>query len=406
MMNTPSRELNELLQTLPEAQSNIEPDVSSKWLMNVHFANGYDKDINEAIEIMEGFSPGTEIKIQYLLTNHLMHNDSPSNYILQTLWHYLSEGDEDRLQSLRSQLEPQLRASDYKARINQKTHDAHHLTVLILLLEGMGSSDIDYAMEFAKLLYRKPDHPEALEGLALIRRLKADEYNRVPNAYLCEHLAQGHELTTKDPRILALIEILYSTPETLIEYAGMALTKTMEDLPFERVLHKQEQYINNFKAKIDISMEWLKKSVNAETRRVFLAHLSQMFYLISDSNWRASSNNTAITEILDYLYRRLDDSFDDWHEALGKAILRRTPVGPINAINAAGNAVLKSNKDLVMKMLAHKYLSLFNTDELLDSFATKQNILVEIYKHTGNAKLIPHMDAQQKHASISHDLGI
>lgn len=405
-MTTPSRELNDLIQNLPAAQSNIDPDVSSKWLMNVHFANGYDTDINEVIEIMESFSPGAEIKIQYLLTNRLMHNDSPSNYILETLWHYLSEGDESRLKSLMGQLEPQLRATDYKVRINQKTNDARHLAVLIAMLDGLGSSDTDYTKQFAKILYRQPDHPEALQGLAMIQRLKGDDFNRVANAYLSEHLAQGHELTTQDPRKLALIQTLFSTPDSLMEYAGMALTNTMNDLPFERVLHKREQYVDNFKAKIDISMEWLKQALNTDTQRTFLDQISQMFYLISDSNWRVSSNHPVITEILEHLYAKLDESSVDWHQSLGKAILRRTPIGPISHIHAAGNAVLRSSKDLVLKMLAHKYLSEFSTDELVEAFATKQKILVEVYKHTGNAELIPHMDTQQKHASISHDLGL
>jgi hypothetical protein len=403
-MDTPSPTLKNLLDKMPIAQADIPHDGASSWLLDLRFANeGYD--INEAIEIMESFYPGAERNTQFALTHALLHTNYADSYVLKMLWYYLKEGDRDRLDGLRAQLRPQLEATEYKARINLKTNDAHHLTVLIMLLDGMGSTDMDYSKELSRLLYRKPDHADALEGLALIKRLKADEFNRVSSAYLSEHIAQGHELITQDERKLALINTLFSDSNDLMTYASTSLHKTMENLPSEPALRHPDRYLKNFKEKIDISISWIKKSLNSETEKEFISQIDHMFFMIMQDDWRQEDNAQLIDQILDYLCEQLDQLQAPWKIPLEKALCRRHR-GVYDPVYAAGLSLLKSTKHIVMKTLSHKILSELDAKELAEKFAAKKSVLVEIYKHTGNADLIAHMDNKHKHASISHDLGI
>jgi hypothetical protein len=403
-MDTPSRTLKNLLDKMPIAQSDIPHDGASSWLLDLRFANER-YDINEAIEIMESFSPGAERNTQFALTHALLHTNFADSFVLKMLWHYLKEGDRKRLDGLRAQLMPQLEATEYKVRINLNTNDAHHLAVLIMLLDGMGATDIDYSRAFSKLLCRKPDHPEALEGLALIQRLKADEFNRVSSAYLGEHLEQGHELVTQDARRMALIQTLFAEPSQMMSYAAMSLSKTMEGLPREPRLRNPERFLENFKVKIDISIAWIKQSLCPSTEKDLLAEMNQMFFLIMQDDWRQKDNVVVTVQILDYLCEQLDQNQIHWEEPMGRALCRRNR-GVYDPIYAAGLSLLKSNNYLVMKTLSHKILGDLNTEELVEKFANKKEVLVEVYKHSGNAELICHMNPKQKHASISHDLGM
>ena len=404
-VHTPSPTLQHLLDTMPVAQSCIANDAATSWLSDLYFGNGNDADINEAIEIMSSFRGDAETNTQFAMTHALLHSKSPNPYVLKMLWHYLKEGDRDRLDRLRAQLIPQLAATDHKARINLKTHDAHQLSVLIMLLDGLGASDSDYPRAFSKLLYRTPDHPEALDGLALIKRLKADQFNQVSSAYLSEHLEQGHELVTQDARRMALIQTLFAEPAEMMGYAAMSLTKTMEGLPKEPRLRNPEPHLESFKEKIDISMAWIKQSLSPNTENDLLAEMDHMFYLIMEDDWRIDKNHELNIQILDYLCKQLEQHKAPWELALQRALCRRHR-GVYDPIYAAGLSLLKSGKYLVMKTLSHKILDELSTEDLVEKFANKKEVLVEVYKHSGNAELISHMDPKHKHASISHDLGI
>lgn len=404
-VHTPSPTLQHLLDTMPVAQSCIANDAATSWLSDLYFGNGNDADINEAIEIMRSFRGDAETNTQFALTHAVLNSNHPNPYVLKMLWHYLKEGDRDRLDGLRAQLMPQVSATEYKARINLKTNDAHQLTVLIMLLDGMGSTDIDYPRAFSKLLYRKPDHPEDLEGLALIQRLKADEFNRVSSAYLCEHLEQGHELVTQDARRMALIQTLFAEPSQMMGYAAMSLSKTMESLPREPRLRNPERHLKNFKEKIDISIAWIQQSLNPTTEKDLLAEMDHMFFLMMDYDWRHEDNSTLIGQILDYLCQQLDKHNTPWQLALERSLCRRHR-GVYDPVYAAGLSLLKFSKNVVMKTLSHKILGNLTAEELVEKFANKKEVLVEVYKHSGNAELIEHMDPKHKHASISHDLGM
>lgn len=411
-----------LNQALSNAYASASPEKAVAWMEKAYTANNFDMNLNQlhrtllraADDNIKTISKAFDGVIAQVLVHDKRHREQ----YLDTLWHFVSEGDEKRLCGLREQISAQL--IDAK-QIEHYGLNPKHWFILYLLVEGDHQTKLKYRAEFAKQIYTNQNSTSIQECLDLMMRLMPKSYQDLGHAYTAIHLDLKMPFGADEDE-LNLIEKLFPNPFNRMRHANAALKRELVMLknllkhdhsnPENRINVTPQQRIENV-------LRLVSHALTSETRPFFLHNLANSLLTAY------SQDMSQVGDIADPQYQKpIQDIFQRLHqltqglEALNipwRDAFRHSFNSAQNSFNTdltsfhqAAEKTLANpkNESPLLKLAALMALDELSTQQLVEQCAGNIPVLTSVYKLTQNTELLPYLDGKARHACIEHDMGL
>jgi hypothetical protein len=411
-----------LNQALSNAYASSSPEKAVAWMEKAYAANNFDLNLNQLHRTLLSAADDNIKTISNafdgVIAKVLVHDKRHREQYLDTLWHFVSEGDEKRLFRLREQISVELAGAE---QIKHSGLNPKHWFMLYLLVEGDIQTKLIYRTELAKQIYVNQDSTPVQECLDLMLRLNPESYFDLGSAYTTIHLDLKMPFGA-DKEELNLIEKLFHNHFNRMSHANAALKReliTLKDL-LTHDTHDPENLLNvTPQHRINNVLRLVGHALTPETLNFFLQNLT-------DSLRSAYSQDMSqVGDIADPQYEKpIQDIFQrlrqltqglnelniPWREAFKQSFSSyRNPVNSDDTTYHQAAEQTLSNTHIhspLLKLVALLALDELSTEQIIKQCAGNIPVLASLYKLTHNAELLPYLDGKARHACIEHDMGL
>jgi hypothetical protein len=411
-----------LSQALSNAYSSPSPEKAAAWMEKAYAANNFDLNLNQLRRALLD-AAGENQKIisdafDRVVAQVLVHDKRHREQYLDTLWHFVSEGDDQRLFKLREQISAQLVNAE---QIEHSSLNPKHCMMLYLLVDGHAQSELKYRAELAKQIYVNMDSTSVQECLDLMVRLKPESYSDLGNAYTAIHLDLKMPFGADEDE-LNLLSKLFPNPFNRMRHANAAMKRELailKDLLSHNPQDPKTLLNVSPRQRIDNVLKLVGHALKPETLNFFLTNLTDSLRTaysqdmlqvgdIADPQYEDAIKD--IFQRLRQLTQGLDNLNTPWRDAFKQSFSSYR-----NPVNSAGTTYHQAAEKTLsnththsplLKLVALLALDELSTEQLVEQCAGNIPVLASLYKLTHNAELLPYLDGKARHACIEHDMGL
>jgi hypothetical protein len=245
-----------------------------------------------------------------------------------------------------------------------------------------------------------------------MKHLDPSTLDTLAGAYTSQAIYRDRRMHTEDPQQMVVLNAIYRTPEIIMSSAGLRLKYHIERLFEYHTIIEAGGEIPLDHEKLEDIATFIKTAMNENTLQILREELKEAFETLCLPHWRHAQIQESfehITPVLNTILEKLTELDIEWRSLVTHALDLDDDgnnLGEQDYLQAAATALTRSHEAPFKRYLAESALKPLSTEQVLNHFKQRPDILAEIYKLTDNADLIVHMNHQARHASISHDLGM